>query len=234
MTQRLFVDSITSIGAVEAADNEPSKILFWKQQTLEPVQGLIEKEGDSMPFDVESLTDEGKEYVAALQSQIEALAVEEEPSLPDDLPDIVKSRIDEMDETIEKDRVEKERLAKDLADLRDEMATEKYDARAEELAILLGDKDEVAPILKALATDSPEAFGKLDAMFDTLIVKESLAPLFKELGDVSGGGAAVDQIAAYAVEIQKDAKKEMSLVDARAQAWRDHPELKTQDREENS
>ena len=232
---RLHITRITSIGAVTDGDNPESKIMFWKRTQSEPVQGLIGKEGDSMPFDIESLTDEGKVFVAELQSQIEALTVEETPAaLPDDLPDIVKSRLAAQDDAIEKDRVEKERLAKDLADLRDEMATEKYDARAEELAILLGDKDEVAPILKALATDSPEAFGKLDAMFDTLIVKESLAPLFKELGDTSVGGAAVDQISAFAVEIQKDAKETMTLVDARAQAWRDHPELKVQDREENS
>ena len=187
-----------------------------------------------MPFDIESLTDEGKEYVAALQSQIEALTVEEEPSLPDDLPDIVKSRLAAQDDAIAKDRVEKERLAKDLADLRDEMATEKYDSRAEELEPLFGDKTKSAPILKALAAAAPEAFGELDEILDTLIIRDTTAPLFKELGDISTGGAAVDQISAFAVEIQKDAKETMTLVDARAQAWRDHPELKVQDREENS
>ncbi len=231
---RLHIHRLISVGAVESGDDPQAEILIYKSKQLEPVQGLIGKEGDSMPFDVESLTDEGKEYVAALQSQIEALTVEEEPSLPDDLPDIVKSRIDEMDETIAKDRVEKERLAKDLADLRDEMATEKYDARAEELEPLFGDKVKSAPILKALAAAAPEAFGELDEILDTLIIRDTTAPLFKELGDVSGGGAAVDQIAAFAVEIQKDAKTDMTLVDARAQAWRDHPELKTQSREEGN
>ena len=115
--------------------------------------------------------------------------------------------------------------------MRDEMATEKYTARADALAVLLGDPSEVAPVLKALAADSPEAFGKLDAMFDTLIVKDVMAPLFKELGDSASEGSAVDQITAFATEIKKN-QPELTMVKARAEAWLAHPELTIQAREE--
>lgn len=229
---RLHIDSITSIGAVEAGDNEDeSKILLYKSKPIEPGQGQDVKKGDPMSgFDVESLTDEGKEFVAGLQAQIAEFG-EEPPVLPDDLPDSVSKRLDEQTAEIEKERVEKERIAKDLADLRDEMATEKYTERAKALAVLLGEPDEMAPVLKALATDSPDAFGKLDAALDTLVAKDSLAMLFKELGDSAAEGSAVDQISAHATEIRKN-DPSMSPVEARAEAWRQHPELKTQSREE--
>lgn len=184
-----------------------------------------------MSFDVDSLTDEGKEFVATLQAQIAALSEETPADLPDDLPDIVKARLDESEATIAKMQENQDRIAKENADLRDEMATEKYTARADALAALLGDPEDVAPVLKTLAADSPEAFGKLDAMFDTLIVKDTLAPLFKELGDSSVEGSAEDQIAAHAAEIRKGSP-DLSVVEARAQAWREHPELKAQAREE--
>ena len=227
---RLTVNKITSIGAVEAPDNEESTVLLFKSKPIEPEPGPIVKEG-SMPFDIDSLTDEGKAHVAGLEARIAELS--EEPAvLPDDLPDVVKSRLAESDEAIAKMQADNERVSKENAALRDEMATEKYAARAEALAVLLGDPADVAPVLKALAASDPEAFGKLDAMFDTLIVKDVMAPLFKEIGDSASEGSAVDQITAFATEIRKNSP-DMTLVAARAQAWTEHPELKTQSREES-
>ena len=229
---RLHIDEITSIGAVESGDDPEATILLYKsKETIEPAQGLLEKkEGSMSGFDVESLTDEGKEFVAGLQATIAAFS-EEPAALPDDLPDIVKSRLDENDATIAKMQAEKDQVSTDLGNLRDEMATDKYDERAKALAVLLGEPDEVAPVLKALAADSPEAFGKLDAMFDTLVVKDVMAPLFKELGSSAVEGSAADQIAAHVTEIRK-ADPSISVAKAKAQAWHDHPELKTLSREE--
>ena len=230
MTQRLFVRSITSIGAVGEGDNPDATIMFYKSKNTEPVQGRTQKKEGSMPFDIETLTDEGKEFVASLQAQIAAFG-DEPPVLPDDLDPVTKARLDDDQATIEKQKVEMEKVAKDLADLRDEMATEKYDTRAEELEALLGDKADVAPVLKALAAADPVAFGKLDGMFDTLVVKDTLAPLFAELGEAGQGGTAIDQIAAHTAEIRK-ANPDVSLAEAKKQAWEDHPELLAKSREE--
>lgn len=228
---RLHVRKLTSIGAVEAGDNEEANIVIYKSlETTEPEPGPLVEKGDPMPFDIESLSDEGKAYVSDLEAKLAALTGEP-AALPDDLPEPVAKRLDEMTETIEKERVEKERMAKELADLKDGIATEKWMERAKALEVLLGAADDVAPVLKALATDSPEAFGKLDAMFDTLIVKDIMAPLFKELGSSAAEGSAVDQIAAHAAKI-READPSMSVAKARAQAWADHPELKTLSREE--
>ena len=229
---RLHINEITSIGAVESGDNalDDDSILLYKSKATEPEPGPLVEKGVSMPFDIETLTDEGKAYVSDLEAKLAAFG-EEPAALPDDLPEPVAKRLDEMTVAIEKERVEKERMATELADLKDGIATEKWTERARALAVLLGSPDDVAPVLKALATDSPEAFNKLDAMFDTLIVKDSMAPLFKELGSSGAEGSAADQIAAYATEIRK-ADPSMTVAKAKAQAWSDHPELKTLSREE--
>ena len=229
MTQRLIIHALTSIGAVEAGDNPETAITFYKSKKSEPVQGRIVKEG-SMPFDIDTLTDEGKAYVSELETKLAAFG-EETPVLPDDLDPVTKARLDDNEATIEKQKAENVKVAKDLADLRDEMATEKYEARADTLEALLGDKADVAPVLKALATADPDAFGKLDAMFDTLVVKDTLAPLFKELGEAGGDATATDQHAAHVAEIRK-ANPDITAAAARKQAWEDHPELVSQMREE--
>lgn len=228
---RLHISEITSIGAVEAGDNaDESKILLYKSKSTEPEPGPLIEKGVSMPFDIETLTDDAKAYVSELEAKLAAFG-EEPAALPDDLPEPVAKRLDEMTEAIEKERVEKERMAKELADLKDGIATEKWTERANALAVLLGSPDDVAPVLKTLASDSPDAFAKLDAMFDTLIVKDSMAPLFKELGSSAAEGSAADQIAAHAAEIRK-ADPTISVAKARAQAWMEHPELKALSREE--
>ncbi len=230
---RLHIRSLDSIGAVTAPDNPDSIITLYKSindETTEPAPGPLVEKGVPMPFDIETLTDEGRAYVSDLEAKLAAYG-EEPAALPDDLPETVTKRLDEQASMIEKERVEKERIAKDLADLRDEMATEKYAERAKALAILLGAPDDVAPVLKQLATDSPDAFAKLDAMFDTLIVKDSMAPLFKELGSSAAEGSALDQIAAHAAKIREN-DPSMTIAKARSQAWSDHPELKALSREE--
>ncbi len=228
---RLHIKRLLSIGTVAAGDDPEATILLYKSKTKEPEPGLVEKKGDSMPFDVESLSDDAKAHITGLEAKIAELTETPVP-LPKDLPDLVTKRLDDQAADIEKERVDKERISKELADLKTEMATEKYTARARVLANLLGKPDEVAPVLQALAKDSPEAFGKLDEMFDTLIVKDVLAPLMAELGDSSATGSAVDQIAVHATEIKKN-QPELTMVAARAQAWTEHPELKALSREES-
>ena len=89
----------------------------------------------------------------------------------------------------------------------------------------------MGPVLKALAAAAPDSFPVLDAQLDTLVSMEGFEKLLREHGDNGATGRAVDQILVYAKEIRKE-NKELSLAGAKAQAWQDHPELKTQAREE--
>ena len=227
----LFIDSLVSVGAVEAGDNEPSKIMFWKRKSDEPVPGRVVKEG-SMPFDIETLDTDAREYVAGLQAQLAAYDVEEPAALPDDLPDAVVKALDTQSAVIAKMESEKNDLAKKLGSLEDKIATEKYEKRADALRNLLGDPAVMAPVLKALATAAPDEYAKLDAQFDTLVNLDGFkAVIEKEYGSSSDGGSAIDQIAAHAAEIRKS-HPDLSPAEARAQAWVENPELVRQSREE--
>ena len=226
----LFIDSLVSVGAVEAGDNEPSRIMFWKKK--EPAPGRVTKEGKSMAFDIDTLDDAAREYVESLQAQLASHAVEEPATLPDDLPDAVVKALDKQTATIAKMEVEKTELAKSLAKLEDRIATEKFEHRADELKNLLGDPAEMAPVLKALAQSAPDEFAKLNAQFDTLLNLDGFkAVIEKEYGSSEGGGSANDKITAIATEIRKN-NPDMTPADARAQAWAENPALVKQSREE--
>jgi len=186
-----------------------------------------------MPFDIDALPDDAQEYVRGLQAELTSLrgAGEEPPALPDDLPDVVAKRLQAQDDAIAKEKVEKERIAKELADLREERATEKYTKIAEELQPIMGDPAETMPVLKALGQADQDAFDAVYARMRPLVNMAGYEHVLKEYGSSAAGGSAVDQINAHAAEIRK-AQPDMTPAEARAQAWREHPELKRQAREE--
>jgi len=227
---RLHVHEITSIGAVEAGDNPEADILFWKtKETIEPVPGQ-ESKGGSMEKNIESL-DDALARISELETQL-AAHVEEPAALPDDLPDAVVKALDEQAVTIAKMEAETVRVSKENEALRDERATEKYTKMAEDVAALVGPADETAPLFKAIGTAAPDEFEKLYERLAPLTNATAFEKLLGELGDsASDGGTAVEKIAAYADEIRK-AKPDLSPAEAKAEAWREHPELKAQAREE--
>jgi len=215
--------------------------------TLEPPEGRTNGGGLVDTLDLSSLDDEtaapikahvaGLEKaaadaatrVAALEAQLDVDDGDEK--LPDDLPDVVKARLDTQTSAIAKAEARADALEARLAKAEDERLTERYTERAAKLQVLLGDSDEMAPVLKDLAAGAPEAYARLDAQFDTLLNMQGFDALLKEYGDSAATGSAVDQIAAYAVEIRK-ADPDLSRAEAKAEAWREHPELKQQAREE--
>ena len=186
-----------------------------------------------MPFDIDTLPDEAQAYVRGLEAELTSLrsAGEETPPLPDDLPDVVAKRLAAQDDAIAKEKVEKDRIAKELADLREERAVEKYTAIANELKPIMGDPAETMPVLKALGESDPQAFDALYGRMRPLVNMAGYEHVLKEYGTSDPGGSAVDKINAHAAEIRK-AQPDMTPAEARAQAWREHPELKRQAREE--
>ena len=238
---RLRVDKIVSVGAVAAGDNPHAEILFYKSKADEPLEGRTER-GD-MAFDLSHLTDEDRDpiqkHVDALEAQIvdleQAATVEGEEEgkdlLPDDLPEPVAKALADRDAEIAKARTEAADAKAEADKLRDERDTEKYDARAAELENVLG--PDMGPVLKALGTSNAAAdYATLDAALGKLVKWEGMSDLLREHGDSAATGSAVDQIAAFAKELQKD-DRELSYADAKVMAWSDHPELKEQLREEN-
>ncbi len=251
---RLTVKRITSIGAVESGDNPEADILFWKSATL-PTKRKTKNSSEGRTnggghvdntLDLSSLDEdqaepilafvaglqkeatEAAEKIAALEAQV-VVEVEDDPLV--DLPEPVAKAIAERDEQIAKAEAKAVAAETAVAKLQDDQATERYTARADELSNMLGKPADVAPVLKDLAKDSPVAFAKLDAMFDTLLTWEGMDVLLKEHGDNAATGSAADTLTALAKDIQKD-NKDMSLADARVEAHHQRPELRVEMREE--
>ena len=242
---RLLVSRIVSVGAVAVGDNPEAAIYFYKSKKDEPLEGR--KERGDMALDLSHLTDEDAEPIQAFVVKMEEAAVardaevaelkatiegeDEKDLLPDDLPEPVAKALADRDTEIAKARTEAAEAKAESARLRDEKLTETHNTRAAELENLLGPRAEVAPVLKALDEADPENYAKLNAMHAKLIKWDGMTALLAEQGDSAATGLAVDQIAAFAKEYQKD-DKDLTYADAKVQAWSDHPELKEQLREE--
>ena len=232
MTTRLHVGSITSIGAVHAGDNPEADILFWKRKPSEPQEGRVTKAGTAVPdIDLTALDDATRGYIQELEAKLASNEEEVAPPLPDDLPDVVKSRLDAQDEALAKERERNEALADDLAKMREERAIEKYTKMAESVRDLMGDPAETAPMFKDLAEHAPDQFDALYAKIENVKTIAGFDALLKEHGDSGAEGSALDQITAHAAEIKKN-QPDLSLAEARVEAWKAHPELKEQAREE--
>lgn len=226
MSNRLRIKSLLSIGAVPEGDNPEAEILFWKSKQSEPDQGpRQETKEDSVPeLDIESLDDATKAYISELETKLASLTEEDSDTLPADLPEVVAKRLDDQAATIAKLKEDAERVA-------DERATEKYTAMAKDVETIMGPVDEVAPLLKTIGQAVPEATDELFAKIANIKAIAGFDALLKEHGDSSVEGSAQDQIAAYAAEIRKS-NPDLTLAQARAQAWTEHPDLVKQSREE--
>ncbi len=248
MPRRLHVTKLTSIGAVAEGDNPLADILFFKSKTSEPLEGRIHGGGSvaETTVDLSSLDDDTRAAVEAhvadadakvakLETQVSELeakvVVEEEDILPDDLPEAVAKRLADQEDRIAKAEAVAVAAEAKVEKAEDERLTEMYTKRAVELKPVLGDPEVMGPVLKDLASSAPDSYPVLDAQLDTLVNMDGLNSLLREHGDNGATGTAVDQILVYAKEIRKD-EKSMTLAAAKAQAWQDHPELKTQAREE--
>jgi len=249
MPRRLHVTKLTSIGAVAEGDNPEAEILFFKSKQDEPREGRIHRGGRMADdaIDLSSLDDDTKAAVEAhvaeadakvakLETQVSELeakvpVVEEEEILPDDLPEAVAKRLADQEDRIAKAEAKAVAAEAKVEKAEDIRLTEMYTKRAVELQPVLGDPEVMGPVLKDLASSAPDSYPVLDTQLDTLVNMDGFNTLLREHGDNGATGRAVDQILVYAKEIRKD-DKDLTLAAAKAQAWQDHPELKTQAREE--
>jgi len=238
---RLFVRSLTSIGAVPAGDNPDAEIMFWKSkdQPIEPLEGRDRRSG--MPFDISVLDEEHQELVQKeldtltgdiedLKAQVTELTVEEEEELPADLPEPVAKKLAEQDEAIAKANADADAARAEAATLREEKLDEQYTERADQLRPILG--ADMAPVLKAIGTAAPAEWGTLSERLD---VVAKMVDLSAELGDSAATGSAVAKIAAIAKTIHTDEREDFpTLVDAKAEAWDRNPDLVDQSRQEGA
>ena len=213
--RRIFVDKLTSIGAVNDGDNPDAQILFYKSNPVTTDESGEPTERHTMPDDPTA-----------------DVAVE---GLPENLPEPVIKALDEAAAELEKARAERdaereqrEQLAADVAKMRDEQLTERFTKRAGDLVSVLGESDEVPSILKELHEAAPEAYAKLDSLIGDAakIAAESQNLMFKELGTSSDESDPVAKIRNIAKSILEDERDSFPTIEkARAEAWARNPDL---------
>ena len=238
---RLFVQRITSIGAVEEGDNPGAHIMLFKRRTTTPDVKVVKpvkstdsasSKGTVMDLTKLRLSDEA---IVVVEAEFEKLRSEIEKLTKPDPEDILKGLDDEVKAEFAKRAAEIAEMKKAAAETTEALAKER-DARltaefvktATKYETILGAADEAGPMLKALATDD-DAFEwltkKLDAV--TAIVKAS--DVFKELG-VASEDDPVTLIETLAKEKMKDNSK-LTLAQAKVLTRKERPDLRDKERE---
>lgn len=234
--RRIYLKTLESVGAVEAGDNPDAHIMLFKHRTDHVNAESVETtERQPMPdFDLSSLEPEVAEAVQAhIEAEVaKALEGDEPEVVPADLPEPVAKAITEKDETIAKQAEALDGLSAKVAKMEDDRLTERFQTRAEALTSVLGNGEGAADVLKKLHLADPEAYAKLDERLGATakILDSGDALMLKELGTASDGGSVEDRITAIAKEIKSE-NPELTMLQARAEAWDRNPELKTQSRE---
>jgi hypothetical protein len=203
MPNRLFIDEIVSVGAVAEGDNPGAQITFWKKKDRESHQ-MVENKGALM----DNPTDETVE--------VEETPIEPELVEGSDLEATVAKQAEDLAKTKAELDVALAEIAKERKVRRDS----EFIAKASELDFL-GDKEEWGPVLDALEAGAPEAFGKLEQRLAAAKAQIETGDLFAEIGKSDGEVSDMDAL----VKAKRELHPDMTVAQARAEVWRENPEL---------
>ena len=231
---RLFVQRITSIGAVEEGDNPGAHIMLFKRRTTTPDVKVVKpvstdsasSKGTMMDLTKFGLSDDVRE---AIEAEFEKLR---NPPPPGDilkgLDDEVKAEFEKRDAKIAEMEKAAAETTEALAKERDVRLTAEFVKTATKYETILGAADKAGPMLKALATDD-DAFEWLTKKLDAITVIVKASDVFKELGVASGDDPAT-QIEALAKEKMKTSPK-LTLAQAKVLTRKERPDLRDKERE---
>ncbi len=227
--RRLFVDKITSIGAVEQGDNPLSRILLFKSREHDADSAATkekEMDIDEMGLDLETRTAINDEF-EKLRAEIAELKGESADVMKD-ASESVRAEFAKQQETIDALQKAADDQAAELEKERDAALTAELTQTASKFTELLGDADEAAAMLKVMGD---EAAGWLVSKLEAINGVMAKSVVFEEVGKSDAGDPA-DQIAALAKQKQED---NPTLTDAQARALvrTERPDLKAAEREDS-
>lgn len=237
MANRLWVKSLSSVGAVDAGDNPEAKLMFWKRKDREPLGGVESSREGSMAeeFTLASL-ELGEEQAAALDMYIAdrvAKAVEEASASPvveePEAGDVLKGLPEDQAAAVEELRKRAEETEQALAAEVEKREIVEWVRKAEPFADLIGAPEETGPVLRDLHAAAPEATETLIGWLKVISDRADLSELFKaagtnELGDVESRRDAF--VKAYLADHVK-----ATVFEARAEFWKQHPDMVEASRE---
>ena len=184
---RLLVNSIESVGAVDAGDNPEAKMLFWKRLGKRTTAGS----GDTERVGMSELTlsdlplnEEQAEWLDAhIAAEVAKAAPEPEPEPVDVWKTLPEEALAEV-EALRKRAADAEQA---LVEQTEASRLAEWTVKAAEFTDLIGDPAETGPVLAALAKAAPEHAGSLVGWLEALAGREDLAALFKQVGEPEGG-----------------------------------------------
>ena len=237
----LHVTELTSVGVVSEGDNPGAEIMFYKKRKDVNAVSVESMNGDEMSLDITALPDEAQEHISelakaaedaatqitALEAQIAALTptadvVEVEVGkASDEVQTLIAKQREQLDEQAEALQVE-------VAKRRDTEFIAKV--RSDNLEGLLGNADEVGPVLRTIADASPDAFEKLYAPILAAVQRVKLAKAFEELGSNDGD---TDPIARQTAWVSKQKQDGTDRTDSqlRVDFWAAHPDAVAAERD---
>jgi hypothetical protein len=145
---------------------------------------------------LETLPKDAQDYIASLEAEVAKAA----PKKPEDgsnedilkgLPEGVAKMIKDTQEELKKSQTANAELAKSVAKMVDESITKDYVAKASSFDNLGIKPEEFGPVLKSIASVSPEAFAKVEAVLKAANEAIAKGSLFSEFGADGDNGAAV-------------------------------------------
>lgn len=160
-----------------------------------------------------------EDAVSALTDEVETLKaqLEEEP------PDPLEKAAPEVKAMIEKEREEREKLQKELADERQERREAEFIAKAKPLGVVVGKAEEAGPLLASIADKAPEEYEKLEPMLKQAATLLNKSGLFKEFGAGEGEGET-DPVQRRDAWVEKNRKDGETVAQARSRFWKENPE----------
>jgi hypothetical protein len=202
----------------------------WNITKMTPARGRTNEERDDMAeFDLSTL-DLDEATLAALEKHFDdrvAERVAEALAEAEDIP--------EDDETVAKMGLSEDAAAlfakqeTELADTRAALDAEIAKRRDTEMVAkaaayrdLLGDPDEVGPVLRRISDAAPEEAKVLEGWLDAIVQKVDLSELFKLHGENDTPPGPTDRDVWVAKH--REEHPDVSVIDARAEFWRQNPD----------
>lgn len=250
MAKRLTITELSSVGGVDDGDNPGASLLFWKRRKRttpdvgDVTEGVLmdgqtvaveETEKSDVPEQIEvsaetfagiveavNTADATVEVTVKVADEAEAEAAETAIQVDD----LAKSAAEQVAKAL----AERDAAIGQLAEEVDKRLSAEWFQKAKPFEPLLGPAQEIGPLLRKISEAAPDAFGRLE---QALVVALNRADLAKIFGEVGNDPVTADPAAGRDLFV-KDMRRlhpEMTVEQARAMFWREHPEAVKASRE---
>lgn len=147
-------------------------------------------------FDKTTLSKEAQEHISALEAEVAILKVAKEATSPTQ-DDILKGLPEAVVKMINEQKTQNKALAEQVAKMADANVLKEYVAKAAKLGDLPIKADELALIMKSLATSDPTSYTKIETLLTSTNEMIAKSKLFDEEGTDNSQSIAANRDEAW-------------------------------------